>query len=425
MAKSAEAPRPRPRPQIPAKSRTLSFLIDWLIWGYIAYGLMYFLNYYWYTVHVDWYGTLTLPVWGWPVAVLGTMEMAVLCRALGRSLGKRAFGLSLSGADGAKPAFGQRLRRVLLWNLTLPAQPVYLALRLPLPHEGLSRTWLALAPQEPGVKGRNALLTQWGLIAVFLCLFTIWLGWLITEINVPVLVNRAPAAGRIWGQLVSPDFRYFVDPDPVFDLRGLSYSILNLMVVTIFMALLATVIGAAFALPVSFAGARNIMGYSAVGWAVYGLVRGFLNVFRSIETVLWALVFAVWVGWGTPFAGVLALTVHTIAALGKLYSEQVESIDPGPLEAVVAVGGSRWQVIRYAVLPQVVPSFWAFTLYRWDINVRMSTIIALVGGGGIGDMLFYYKNEGLWRMVGAVVITIVVVVWLMDYISGRLRERIA
>ncbi len=407
------------------KARALSFFIDWVVWGYIAYGVMFFLNYYWYTVHVDWWGTLTLPTWGWPLVVLGTLEMAGLCRALGRSLGKRALGLNLVGEHGQRLRRGQRIYRFLLWNITLPIQPILYALRRPLLHERRSSTQLVHSPRAPGVKGKSSLLTQWGIMAVFLCVFTVWLGWLITEINVPVLISRAPTAGRIWSQMVSPDFRYFIEPDPVFALRGLSYSILNLMVVTIFMALLATILGAIFALPVSFAGARNIMGHNALGWAVYAVVRGLFNVFRSIETVLWALVFAVWVGWGTPFAGVLALTVHTIAALGKLYSEQVESIDPGPLEAIVAVGGSRWQVIRYAVLPQVVPSFWAFTLYRWDINVRMSTIIALVGGGGIGDMLFYYKNEGLWRMVGAVVIVIVAVVWSMDYISGRLRERIA
>jgi len=196
-------------------------------------------------------------------------------------------------------------------------------------------------------------------------------------------------------------------------------------VITLFMALIATLLGAGFAFPLSFLGARNIMGFSPIGWAVYFLMRGLVNVFRSIDTMLWAVIFAVWVIWGSPLAGVLALTVHTIAALGKLYSEQVEGIDPGPVEAVVAAGGSRIEVVRYAVIPQVAPSFWAFTLYRWDINVRMSTVIALVGGGGIGDLLFYYKNQGDWSKVGAVVMVIVAIVWAMDYLSGRLRERIA
>ncbi|RLE38685.1 phosphonate ABC transporter, permease protein PhnE, partial [Candidatus Acetothermia bacterium] len=123
------------------------------------------------------------------------------------------------------------------------------------------------------------------------------------------------------------------------------------------------------------------------------------------------------------------LTIHTIAALGKLYSEQVEGVDPGPLEAIAATGARRWQVILYGVVPQIIPSYLAFTLYRWDINVRMATVIALVGGGGIGRILFYYKGQvgrlpNAWNQVGAVVFTIAVVVWAIDYISGRVREKI-
>ncbi|MFO8033588.1 MAG: phosphonate ABC transporter, permease protein PhnE [Candidatus Bipolaricaulota bacterium] len=407
------------------RKRVLSFLVDWIVWGYVAYGIMYLLNHYWYTVHVDWYGTLTLPPWGWPLAILGTMELAVWSRALGWSLGLRALGMGVTDAEGNRPKLAQRILRGLSWHLGILSVPVTMwSRRGRLGHDRLTRTQVGpMAKRSADVAGR-AWRTQWCVVAVFLIAFTVLLGWLIIGVNIPVLVRRAPEAGRIWGQLVSPDFEYLFHPDPVFARRGLSYSIFDLVVVTIFMALLATVLGGMAAFPLSFMGARNIMGFNAVGWGLYSLVRGFFNVFRSIETILWASVFAVWVGWGT-FAGVLALTIHTIAALGKLYSEQVESIDPGPLEAIVATGGSRWQVVRYAVIPQVLPSAWAFTLYRWDINVRMSTIIALVGGGGIGDMLFFYKNEGAWSKVGAVVMVIVAVVWTMDYISGRLRERIA
>jgi phosphonate transport system permease protein len=92
---------------------------------------------------------------------------------------------------------------------------------------------------------------------------------------------------------------------------------------------------------------------------------------------------------------------------------------------MTAAGARRWQIIIYGIIPQVVPSFMAFTMYRWDINVRMSTVIGLVGGGGIGRLLFYYRNELQWEKVGAVVITIIAVVWTMDYISGRVRERIS
>jgi ABC-type phosphate/phosphonate transport system permease subunit len=119
-----------------------------------------------------------------------------------------------------------------------------------------------------------------------------------------------------------------------------------------------------------------------VGLIVYYITRTILNAMRSVEPLIMAIVFAIWVSIG-PFAGVLALTLHSIAALGKLYSEQVESIDPGPIEAITATGATRLQTIVYGVVPQIVPPYIAFTLYRWDINVRMSTIIGFVGGGSI------------------------------------------
>ncbi|MFH1609294.1 MAG: phosphonate ABC transporter, permease protein PhnE [Candidatus Bipolaricaulota bacterium] len=406
------------------KRRGLSFFLDWISWGYIAYAVMYLLNYYWYTVHVDWYGTLHLPSWGWPLAVLGTLELAVWSRALGRSLGLRAFGLELCGRGGEGAPFGRRVLRTILWHFSVLPLGIGVWLGKDVPwHDRLAGTMVQAVPKEPVRAGRQALATQWGVMGLVLLAITVCLGWLIIGINLGVLGRRASKAGEVWRQMLRPDFRYFLESDPTFALRNLSYSILDLMVVTIFMAFLATALGGAIAFPVSFFGARNIMGFGPTGWAVYGIVRGFFNLFRSIETILWAVVFAIWVGFGT-FAGVLALTIHTIAALGKLYSEQVEGVAPGPLEGVWAAGGSRAQVVRYAVIPQVLPSFWAFTLYRWDINVRMATVVALVGGGGIGDMLFYYKNLGDWAKVGAVVMVIVAVVWTMDYISGRLRERI-
>jgi phosphonate transport system permease protein len=135
------------------------------------------------------------------------------------------------------------------------------------------------------------------------------------------------------------------------------------------------------------------------------------------------IVFVVWVGIG-PFAGALALAVHSVAALTKLYSEQVESIDEGPIEAVKATGASRLQTVVYAVAPQIVPPYIAFTLYRWDINVRMSTIIGFAGGGGIGFVL--QQNIRLLEYSAASVnmLAIVIVVASMDYLSSRIRQRV-
>ena len=135
-----------------------------------------------------------------------------------------------------------------------------------------------------------------------------------------------------------------------------------------------------------------------------------------------AIVFVIWVGIG-PFAGSLALALHTLAALAKLYSEQVESILPGPLEAVTATGANRLQTIVYAVVPQIVSPYISFTMYRWDINVRMSTIIGFVGGGGIGFLLQQNINLLDYRAASVQMLAIAVVVALMDYVSSVVRER--
>ena len=158
------------------------------------------------------------------------------------------------------------------------------------------------------------------------------------------------------------------------------------------------------------------------GLVIYGIIRTILNGTRSIESLVMAIVFVIWVGIG-PFAGSLALALHTLAALAKLYSEQVESILPGPLEAVQATGANRLQTIVYAVVPQIVSPYISFTMYRWDINVRMSTIIGFVGGGGIGFLLQQNINLLDYRAASVQMVAIAVVVASMDYISSVVRER--
>ena len=159
-----------------------------------------------------------------------------------------------------------------------------------------------------------------------------------------------------------------------------------------------------------------------VGLAIYSVTRTILNALRSIEALIMVIVFAVWVGIG-PFAGVLALGLHTVASLAKLYSEQVEGIMEGPLEAVLATGANRLQMIVYAVIPQIVPPYISFTMYRWDINVRMSTIIGFAGGGGIGFLLQQNINLLNYRAASAQILAIAIVVSLMDFLSSALRQR--
>jgi phosphonate ABC transporter permease subunit PhnE len=163
-------------------------------------------------------------------------------------------------------------------------------------------------------------------------------------------------------------------------------------------------------------------GEVTTGQLIYVLIRTVLNIVRSIEPLIWALVGIIWVGPG-PFAGFIALTLHTIAALGKLYSEAIESIDPGPIEALQATGANRLQTIVYAVVPQVLPPFISFTIYRWDINVRLSTIIGLVGGGGIGFLLIQWIRQFQYSYAGIAVWLITITVAVLDFVSAEIRER--
>jgi phosphonate transport system permease protein len=194
------------------------------------------------------------------------------------------------------------------------------------------------------------------------------------------------------------------------------------IVETIFIGMMATIFGIILAVPVSFVAARNLMSINRITIGLYYLARFFLNLVRSIEPMIWAIIFVIVVGLG-PFAGILALTLHSVAALGKLYSESIESIDPGPIEAIQATGANWIQTVIFAVLPQVIPPFVSFTIYRWDINIRMSTIIGFVGGGGIGYLLLQYLRLLDYRAAGIAVWFIAITVAILDYTSAEIRER--
>ena len=192
---------------------------------------------------------------------------------------------------------------------------------------------------------------------------------------------------------------------------------------TIYLALLGTAFSLILAIPLSFFGARNIMSASPLLKVIYSITRGVFTILRSVEVLIIAVIAAAAVGIG-PFAGVIALAIHGVGALGKLYSEAIESIEYGPIEALRSTGANEFQVVLFAVVPQVVPQFIAFTLYRWDINVRTATVIGLVGGGGIGYQLVQAMNLLQWRQAATAIWLIAGVVMLMDYASAVIREKI-
>jgi phosphonate transport system permease protein len=234
--------------------------------------------------------------------------------------------------------------------------------------------------------------------------------WNLTEISIKSLFNP----GKNFGRLIRDFINIDLSPKVL-------QTVLQQMLVTIFQAMLATTLGALLALPFSFLAAKNLTGRSRLSSWLYYATRGMFNILRSIEALLYVVIFVFWVGIG-PFAGMLALAVTSFALIGKLFSEAIENIESGPIEAVTATGSNQLQMIVYAVLPQIIPPFVSYLIYQWDINIRMATIIGFAGGGGIGLTLNTFFGSLQYHKAGTVMAIIVIVVILMDFASARLRQ---
>lgn len=184
------------------------------------------------------------------------------------------------------------------------------------------------------------------------------------------------------------------------------------------MAWVGTVIGLVISLPLSFLAARGFAPAPA-----RGALRLLFSVIRAVPEIIIAIAILSVTGL-TPLTGALALAVNSVGTLGKWGYEAIEGVDPGPIEAVRAAGGSTPEVIRWGVWPQAMPDFVSFWLYRFEINVRASAILGLIGVGGIGDMLTSYTQYREWSTVGMLLLVVVVVTMSIDAVSGTLRRRI-
>lgn len=240
--------------------------------------------------------------------------------------------------------------------------------------------------------------------------FTIYFGHILAQVNFKSLLDRDSIfyAARMFRELAKPDWS-------VLD------SVVSKTIETIYMAFMATFMAVPIAFALSFASAKNIMGGSYLSIAIYSFLKLIFNIMRSIEPVLWAIIFSIWVEVG-PFAGMLALMVHSIVSLAKQFAELIECVEDGPIEGIKSTGASFLQTIWFAVVPQVTLPFISFTVYRWDINIRMATIIGFVGGGGVGQVLLQYQLQSQWAKVGCIILVIAFVVWIMDLLSARVRE---
>ena len=201
------------------------------------------------------------------------------------------------------------------------------------------------------------------------------------------------------------------------DLRVLP-AVLKGALTTLEIALHGTAVAAALALPLGFLSARNVSGPS-----IFYPARAILNFFRSVDTLVYALVFVAAVGLG-PFPGVLAVIAYTTTSLAKLYSEAIEGIERGPVDAITATGATRLQVLRFGVLPQVLPLFLSYVLYRLETNIRAATILGFVGAGGIGFYLQTYLRMIDYPAASTTLLVTVVMVMVIDAASSRIRSNL-
>ncbi|HVZ38340.1 MAG TPA: phosphonate ABC transporter, permease protein PhnE [Candidatus Kapabacteria bacterium] len=233
------------------------------------------------------------------------------------------------------------------------------------------------------------------------------------------LANTEFNPGRIYeGFFVKPFFRQFLA-----GLWPLNWTILGDVLkqslITIQIAWIGTLIAAVISLPIAFVAARNITPAVAAGTAA----RFFFNVDRSIDVLIVALVLVAAVGLG-PLAGALAIALHTIGSMGKLFTEAIEAIDRGPVEALESTGASRAQVVRWAVVPQVLPYITSYFLYRLELNIRSAVVLGIVGAGGIGFLLLDNIKQFQYQNVSMILLVIVALVMAIDFISARLRKAV-
>lgn len=189
------------------------------------------------------------------------------------------------------------------------------------------------------------------------------------------------------------------------------------MVITLQIAVWGTALAVVSAVPLGLLASANI-----TPWWIHQPVRRVLDSFRAINEMVFAMLFVVAVGLG-PFAGVLALWVHTTGTLAKLFSEAVESIDPQPVEGIRSTGASALHEIVYGVIPQVMPLWISYTLYRFEANVRSASVVGMVGAGGIGVVLWEIIRGFRYAETAAVMIIIIVTVSVIDLISARIRKQ--
>jgi phosphonate transport system permease protein len=232
--------------------------------------------------------------------------------------------------------------------------------------------------------------------------------WMLARLGVrwDYVADAPSQVGDLLGRMFPPEWSF-------------AGALVHPMLQTINIATVGTALAIVLSLPVAFLAALN----TTLNRATYAAARMVMVASRSVDTLIWALIFIIVVGPGS-LAGVLAVAVRSIGFVSKLLAEGIEEIDRGQVEAVVATGADRWRVLAYAIVPQVRPVFAGVCIYRWDINIRESTVLGLVGAGGIGFAL----NEAIlgleWYRVGLILLVILAIVVMSEAGSALLRKRL-
>ncbi|UOQ43458.1 phosphonate ABC transporter, permease protein PhnE [Halobacillus salinarum] len=274
----------------------------------------------------------------------------------------------------------------------------------------MNRTILGLPPKKPIPMKTILNKTFAGL------LFAVIVGWSIYGIHDRLNLSRVFSERTIErAQTVIPQ---------LIQLNGEQFGrIIHLIIETLCIAFTGSLMAAVLAVPLGFLTAKNMMGTTWYGKTIFGFFKLWLNATRTFPEILLALIFVASIG-PNPFAGVLAIAIGSTGMLGKLYGETIETVDMKVVEAMEASGANRIQVLFYAILPQVLPQFISYAIYRFEIDVRASTILGVIGAGGIGTLIVISAANRNWGEVGLIILSIIIVVTIIDYFSAYTRKKL-
>jgi phosphonate transport system permease protein len=240
--------------------------------------------------------------------------------------------------------------------------------------------------------------------------------------TIPGLIRNFTNLSEVARQMWPPDFEWAIGTGdwwwvPSWDFGSELRA--NPLIETFRIAIIACTIGVTLAIPLAFRASK----ITAIRGSDYWLNKGFMNVIRTIPDLFWAMIFAASVGVG-PFAGALALIFFSMAIMSKLLSETIDAVDPRPIEAARATGSHHWPAMKTSVWPQILPNYVAYALYIFEINIRASVVLGIVGAGGIGRVLEAQRSFFRFDRVLAIVIIIFVIVFVIEQVSVALRRRL-